>query len=97
LIDPLPSPGGRFGDAVSTNGATIAVGADNQTAFGVAGAGSIYLYSVGSTRANDRYNSPTPSSGDTFGASVSLGPGGSLLVGDAPGSSAIGTAWLFFL
>jgi len=84
LTDPNASSGGAFGDALADNGGTLAVGADGQAPYEVADAGNVFLFNANSGVVLDRYNAPSPTTNDSFGASVALGNGGELLVGDNP-------------
>ncbi len=90
---------GYFGAAVALNSGTLAVGDPYSAAFGAASAGNVYLYSAATGTPVDRYNAPYPIAKAYFGGTVSLGPGGDLLVGPwiTLSTADPGYAYLFFL
>jgi len=90
------------GVSVATNGAEIVVGAPREDAFGVPWGGDVYIFAVTSGALLDRYNAPEPSSDAFFGWSVDIGPGGTIVVGDAPAvvdasTTNPGNAFAFFV
>jgi hypothetical protein len=92
---PNPINDGEFGDSVANHGGTLVVGALYEAAFGVTGAGNVYIVNPSNGAVLDRYNSPSPVANGGFGFSVAIGPGGVIGVG-APYVRS-GTADLFFL
>ncbi len=83
---PSPATNGLFGGSVSTNGATLVVGAPGETGDGIDHAGNVYVYNVASGVAGNAYFSPGAQGFGDFGDSVSIGPGGAIVAG-APGES----------
>ncbi len=101
LISTLQSPNatstGIFGEAVSTNGGTVVVGASQEIAVGVANAGNVYVFNASDGGVMDRFYSPNAQLGGYFGASVFDGPT-RILVGangeTPPGFSYAGNAYV---
>ena len=96
-------PGSGFGWAVAANDGVIAVTALREPAFGVNAAGNLYLFNSGTGIAFERYNSPVPTQAMGFGYSVSVGHGGTIVVGQPAGPNrnpavygAAGLAYQFF-
>jgi hypothetical protein len=99
LLSPNPVFQGGFGAAVAMNGATVVVGAPDETAFGTLNTGNIYLFDATSGALRDRYNDPSVASGELFGSSVAIALNGAVAVG-APAEYATtysGVEWTFFL
>jgi len=100
LATPNPTAYGLFGWSVAANGATIVVGAPEETAWGVSDTGNAYLFNAASGALADRYNNPVPSNDGFFGGAVGIGPAGLIAVG-APdtfeGGYETGSAFIFFL
>jgi FG-GAP repeat len=82
LTSPNPvGPGAAFGWAVAANAGIVGVTALLEPAFGVSAAGNLYLFGSGTGIAFERYNSPVPTADLNFGQSVSIGHGGTVVVG----------------
>ncbi len=96
LLSLNPVQGGEFGCSVGLGGGVGFVGACDENPWGVSQAGSVYLYNLTTLEPIDRYNSPTPFSDQEFGNALAVGPGGTLVVGDAPGTDTAGSAEIFF-
>lgn len=105
LTSPNPSLSGTsFGWAVAVNAGVIGVTAVFEPAFGVGEAGNLYLFNPGTGTDFERYNSPVPAQFSIFGNSVSIGHGGTIVVGQpgVPNSRALsygsnaGLAYQFF-
>jgi hypothetical protein len=67
--------------SISSDGSTIAVGADNATISGTPNAGAVYIYVLSGPTwtQQQKLQRPSPASGDYFGTSVSLSGDGNIL------------------
>ena len=104
LSSPDPQPGGSFGYSVASRGAVATVGAPNETANGVSGAGRAYVSYTNSGTLISSLESPNPQVNGHFGWAVAFGSsvaaGGKIAIVAAPfesagGRSGAGTVYIF--
>ena len=99
LSNPSPAALDRFGWSVTISGTQVVVGAPNDNT-GATGAGSAYVYDVGSgtpTVPVATLNNPGPAASDSFGNSVAIS-GTRVVVGayqDDAGASNAGSAYVY--
>ncbi len=102
LNNPAPGAQEEFGNAVAISGNRVIVAARKNTVSGISQAGSIYEYDLSSATPTvpvRTINSPSPTSADFFGASLSL-QGSKLAVGvpgNNTGATDAGLAYVFDL
>ncbi len=70
LTSPNAISDGKFGTSVATNGATVVVGAPDETAVGDLRAGNVYVFDATTGAILDRFYSPVYSEDGLFGDSV---------------------------
>ncbi|HYA58416.1 MAG TPA: hypothetical protein VEH57_08180 [Thermoplasmata archaeon] len=91
LSTPNPASNGLFGNSVSVSGATVLVGAPQETAGGQFQGGNAYLFTASTGVLQRTLTSPSPQNSGWFGWSVSLAAG-TAVVG-APGEPVTGLSF----
>ena len=72
LTSPTPQTTGFFGWSVAVSGSTVVVGAPDETASGLAGAGHAYLFSASTGDLLGTLASPNAQAGGVFGGAVAI-------------------------
>ena len=96
FTSPIPANNDQFGGSVSLSGDKALVGAQFDNT-GAINAGAAYLFNATTGTLLQTFTSPTPSTTDTFGGSVSVS-GDNVLVGtggDDTGANDAGAAYMF--